>query len=60
VESRGKAVRQQALVPIPVGRTLAAINDRREKLSETRQCAPLVVPSDGAGVNSSKNRRVMP
>ena len=27
VESRGKAVRQQALVPIPVGPTLAAIND---------------------------------
>ena len=27
VESRGKAVRQQALVPIPVGATLAAIND---------------------------------
>ncbi len=26
VESRGKAVRQQALVPIPVGRTLATIN----------------------------------
>ncbi len=26
VESRGKAVRQQALVPIPVGPTLAAIN----------------------------------
>jgi transposase len=27
VESRGKAVRQQALVPIPVGPTLAAINE---------------------------------
>jgi transposase len=27
VESRGKAVRQQALVPIPVGPTLAVIND---------------------------------
>ena len=27
VEARGKAVRQQALVPIPSGRTLAAIND---------------------------------
>jgi len=27
VESRGKAVRQQALVPIPVGQTLAIINE---------------------------------
>ena len=27
VESRGKAIRQQALVPIPVGSTLAAINE---------------------------------
>ena len=27
VESRGKAVRQQVLVPIPVGPTLAALND---------------------------------
>jgi hypothetical protein len=29
VESRGKAIRQQLLVPIPVGPTLAAINARR-------------------------------
>jgi transposase len=45
VESRGKAVRQQALVPIPVGQTLAVINQALLAQMDAR----LDTPRDAAG-----------
>ncbi len=45
VESRGKAVRQQALVPIPVGPTLAVINEALLAQMDAR----LVTQCDAAG-----------
>lgn len=40
VESRGKAVRQQALVPIPVGPTLAVINETLLAQMDARRDTP--------------------
>jgi len=57
VESRGKAIRQQALVPIPVGPTLAAINTTLLAQMDTR-VATTNACGETIGVRFAEEQRV--
>src|SRR6202049_759015 len=57
VESRGKAVRQQALVPIPVGPTLAAINEILLGQMDARLDTKRDAAGETIGVRFTRERR---
>ena len=59
VESRGKAVRQQALVPIPVGATLAAINETLLAQMDARLDTQRDATGQTIGVRFTEEQRLL-
>jgi transposase len=57
VESRGKAVRQQALVPIPVGPTLAVINETLLAQMDARRDTPREATGQTIGALFTEEQR---
>jgi hypothetical protein len=57
VEARGKAVRQQALVPIPVGPTLAGINETLLAQMDARRDTPRDATGQTIGVLFTEEQR---
>ena len=59
VEARGKAVRQQALVPIPVGPTLAVINAALLAQMDARLDTPRDATGQTIGVRFTEEQRLL-
>src|SRR5260221_610258 len=59
VESRGKAVRQQALVPIPVGPTLSVINEALLAQMDARLDTPRDATGQTIGLRFAEEQRVL-
>ncbi len=59
VESRGKAVRQQVLVPIPVGPTLAVINETLLAQMDARLDTPRDATGQTIGVRFAEEHRLL-